>query len=160
MNHIFNTIHTQPTSSRDLVGLFLGKELGDGMSRRVYEFIQDKSCVVKVEDAGDKFQNVFEWKVWQAVKDTKYAKWFAPCVDISANGIFLIQKRVEMIPKAQYPEEIPPFFTDLKYANFGLFNKRFVCFDYGTIHFLALSQYFDKDKLKFKKAKWWDETGS
>lgn len=157
MKTLFETIHDSPTTARDLCGLFLGKLIGSGMSRQVYQFAHDKEYVVKVDVTDSRFQNVLEWEVWQTVKDTKYAKWFAPCLDISANGHFLIQKKIEKIPKKQYPKKIPPFFTDLKYDNFGVIGKQFVCCDYGTAHIDALNAYFLKKELKQKKGDWWEQ---
>lgn len=150
MSHLADKIHELPTTARDLTHLFLGEVLGSGMSRTVYAHAQDPSLVIKVE-YGDRFQNVLEWEVWQGIKDSPMAKWYAPCVDISPNGIVLIQKRVQMIPREQYPKEIPAFFTDTKYQNFGMLGKQFVCFDYGTMNIIR--NCFTK---RMQKADWWD----
>lgn len=153
MAHISDHIHDLPTTARDMASLFIGKRLGSGMSRTVYEHELDKTCVVKIESGGNRFQNVLEWEVWQTVKDTKFAKWFAPCIDISPNGIILIQKKADLIPKSQYPKSIPRFFMDTKFENFGMIGKQFVCFDYGTAHIDALNRSLTK---KLKKADWWE----
>lgn len=152
MNHLVDTIHSLPTTARDTAGLFFGKILGSGMSRIVYQHIGDPTLVLKVESGGNRFQNVLEWEVWQTVKDTKFAKWFAPCIDISANGIILVQKKADIIPKNQYPKKIPRFFMDTKYENFGMIGKQFVCFDYGTAHIDALNRSLT---AKTKKSDWW-----
>jgi len=90
---------------------------------------------------------------WMMVKDTNIAKWFAPCVAISDCGMFLLQKRIEKIPKNQYPKYIPSFFGDLKYGNFGMLNGQFVCCDYAGF---ILSSMAHKWSGKLKKADWWD----
>lgn len=141
-----------PTSARDIHDLFVGEELGRGSSRVVYQTEHDKNAVIKFEEGAKSFQNVLEWEVWHAVKDGPLAKWFAPCLDISSNGIWLIQRKAEIIPHAQYPEKIPTFFTDTKYKNFGVIGKQFVCFDYGSMHVRTLSYL----KKTMRKADWWE----
>lgn len=84
------------------------------------------------------------------MKDSPLKKWFAPCIDISPNGVFLLQKKTEPCSTSKYPTVVPSFFTDLKYQNFGLLNGKVVCFDYGTILFTNLNE-------KTRKAKWWSE---
>ena len=62
------------------------------------------------------------------------AKWFAPCVDISPSGHFLIQKKCKpLIDIKCLPKNIPGFFTDVHWNNFGMLNGKFVCFDYQFI---------------------------
>lgn len=139
------------TMSKDLMWFILGEKIGSGMDREVFEFIPNKDYVIKVETNG--FQNVREWELWNEIKDTKMAKWFAPCIDISSCGIYLLQKRTEKIPQSEYPKKTPHFFTDQKYDNFGVIiekgKKRFVCHDYGT--FPLTIGY----KEKLLKANWW-----
>ncbi len=152
MKHIAEIIPEFATSCRDLAWLFIGKEIGHGMSRMVYQHFQDRNLIIKVETGNENFQNVIEWTIWQSVKDTPMAKWFAPCVDISPNGHFLIQKKAEKIPKSQYPKTLPAFFTDLKYDNFGMIEDKFVCIDYGTMNLVR--NIFTK---KMQKANWWEQ---
>lgn len=94
-----------------------------------------------------------EWEIWEIVQYTKYAKYFAPCVAISQNGQFLIQKRAEQIPRAQYPKTIPSFFADIKYENFGKIGKNFVCIDYGTMVIRIMNNIIEGPK-KYRKADW------
>lgn len=152
MNHLAEKIHERVVSAKDLAWLMLGEKIGSGSSRDVYACPTDKTLVIKYEHA-ESFQNHLEWEIWQLVKGTKWAKWFAPCVNISPNGLFLIQKRAEKSKKMDYPKQIPFFFTDLKYDNFGFIGKQFVCVDYGT----ALCRFINTDtKLKMRKADWWE----
>lgn len=138
------------TITRDFIDLFCGKLIGRGAGRWVFECTLDKSLVIKVEDRSESFQNQMEWKLWNEVEDTPFAKYFAPCVRISGCGTILLQKKVEMIPKRDYPKKIPHFFYDRKYQNYGLYEKRFVCFDYGS-H--VITNGFTKKQVK---ADWWD----
>lgn len=149
VDHLFKTV-----PSRDLFNFITGPEIGEGANRIVYEYEPNpKSHVIKFEPAG--FQNVREFEIWQEIKDTKHAKWFAPCVQISPCGVFLIQERTEPIPKAEYPELVPKFLFDRKYKNYGVIKKpskkrQFVCHDYGT--FSLVNGYSDK----LVKADWWE----
>lgn len=145
-------IEDYPTTiSRDLQQFILGRRIGKGINREVFEFPHNKDYVIKVETEG--FQNIREWELWNEIKDTKLAKWFAPCIKISNCGIYLLQRKTEKIPESEYPQKTPHFFNDQKYDNFGVIiekgKRRFVCHDYGT--FSLTNGY--KDKLL--KAKWW-----
>jgi hypothetical protein len=128
-----------------------GTLISSGMARKVFEFTFMDNHVVKVEQDPHSFQNIHEWEVWRRVSETDYAKWFAPCKYISPNGQILIMERTVSLDKSKYPKNIPAFFTDTKYANFGLLKGKFVCHDYG-IH-LMHEQGMTK---RMCKADWWD----
>lgn len=147
----FAELYKSRTVSLDLFDILLGKKIGNGAGREVYEHRLDSSLVVKVENSAGSFQNIVESKIWWEVSDSPYAKWFAPVVAISANGAVLVMKKAEPARKHEYPKKIPAFFTDLKRQNFGLLNGKFVCVDYGSS---ILSYGFTK---KLKQAKWWSE---
>ena len=153
--HLADEIDTRPTTARDLVHLFLGKIIGRGSAREVYQCAQDGECVIKVELEDESFQNVVEWEIWQSVKETKFAKYFAPCVAISSNGIFLVQKKVDDLHKKDFPKKVPHFFSDRKYRNYGLYKGNFVCRDYGTMAYRVVDVM--KDTKILKKANWWQE---
>lgn len=138
------------TAAKDLWSLVFGKKIGSGMSRVVYEYLPDPSYVIKEEKYVGHFQNVIEWEIWENVQYIPHiAKWFAPCLKISPNGMYLIQKKVTPAEANKYPKEIPYFFKDLKMDNYGLLNGKIVCCDYGT--FLR-EDHFDTKRMK--KVKW------
>lgn len=126
------------TIQRELHEEFLnamcGKLLGDGMSRKVFELpiTADRWCVKFETDEGRNFQNVEEWNVWKSVENTSHAKWFAPCNWISPNGKVLTMRQTSVMRPEEYPDKVPAFFTDMKFANFGLLDGRFVAHDYGV----------------------------
>lgn len=124
--------------ARDLWALTTGREVGSGVARRVFAYHPDPSLVLKVEDGAGDFQNVAEWHVWQAVKDTKWAKWFAPVHSISANGALLLMKRTEPAGLSDYPARLPVFMTDIKRSNFGMLDGQLVAHDYGTVPLVML----------------------
>jgi hypothetical protein len=152
ITHPSQNIEQYTVSARDLAFLFVGKMISYGQNRYVYEHEFDSSLVLKYEPQGDEFQNVLEWRIWKAVEESKtLGPWFAPCVALSPNGVWLIQKKIRIIPKEKYPKKIPDFIGDTSYLNFGMLGRRFVCCDYGTPSF---SRLFWKQK-HLTNAKWW-----
>jgi hypothetical protein len=124
--------------------------IGGGSARQVYTSPIRPDCVVKVESGAKSFQNVAEWQVWQEVKDTPMAKWFAPCVEISPSGSVLLMKRTEPAPASMYPRRVPAFFTDLKRENWGMYEGRMVCCDYGVSNLVSCGM-----TAGTIAAKWW-----
>ncbi len=137
------------TVHREAFRLLADREIGRGIARIVYCSAILPDCVVKVEENAGSFQNVAEWQVWEAVKGTEFAKWFAPCLHISSCGAVLIQARTK--PALAFPDKLPVFLTDTKRANYGMLGKSFVCHDYGThvMHTFGMSK-------RVRKVDWWD----
>lgn len=134
------------TVAKDFFELITGDKIGSGISREVYECRLDASIIIKFEEGAKSFQNIQEWEQWQSWKDVpNVAKWLAPCVDISACGSVLIQKRTK--PAKKYPDLLPSFLTDTKRGNFGLFENRLVCHDYANI--------ITTVKERLTKVNWW-----
>ena len=119
----------------DLQSLVLGEQLGAGATRAVYQWLPDDSLVAKIEERQFDWHNIAELQVWQAVRFTNLAKWFAPCIEIAGNGSVLLQRRTQPIRRDELPAKVPAFFTDLKPSNWGLLDGRPVCHDYG-LHLL------------------------
>lgn len=128
---------------RESLDLLCGRLLGQGIGRAVYELRFDPTRVIKIESAGGSFQNVTEWQTWQNLAHTDYAKFLAPCDDISSSGIALIQKRVRPLPSKADEQaagvrsllarcRVPDFLTDFKRENYGILDGRIVCCDYGS----------------------------
>ena len=73
-------------------------------------------------------------------------------------GKVLIQERTYAAATAEYPIQVPTWFTDLKYANWGAVTdaakrqRRIVCHDYGT----SLMLQEGTTTQKTKKAEWYD----
>lgn len=118
---------------REFRSIFLDDMLGRGMSREVYAMRGDDSVVVKIETETRQFQNVEEWACWQWVDGTPMARWFAPCVSISGAGTILMQRRVTPMRPGERPDKLPAFLCDLKPENFGVYQGKVVCCDYGTV---------------------------
>lgn len=136
----------------DMQSLFLGELLGIGIHRRVGVFKPDNSLVLKCAVECPNI-NILEEEVWQMVRETNIAKWFAPCVSISDCGMFLLQRRVETRPRSEYPRLVPSFFGDCKYSNYGWIDGQFVCCDYAGFISSSMSH---KWSGQMKKAGWWE----
>ncbi len=134
---------------RDWMNAACGKRIGNGIGRTVFVYDLNPQFVVKVEQSG--FQNVVESEIWNAVKDTPYAKWFAPVRHISGLGTMLLMDRTLPAPRRSYPSRMPVFLGDYKFSNYGLLRGRLVCHDYGSsiIASNGLSE-------RMRKADWWD----
>ncbi len=127
-------------AQRDIWSLICGKKLGRGIGRKVYEYLPDPTLAIKIEDRAGSFQNVAELQIWQAVRGTEFAKWFAPVEQISASGTALLMRRTEPVRRADLPDRLPAFFTDLKQENFGMLDGRLVVHDYGSFPVVMLSK--------------------
>ena len=141
-----------PSVWADFVACFRGELLGAGIAREVYALRTDPSKVVKIEMADRSFQNALEWSTWRQLRETKYAKYLAPCHWISPCGIVLIQERARPLMPEHERVRLPSFLTDTKRANYGVINGRVVAVDYGTN--LAISDGAFASKLR--KPDWWD----
>lgn len=136
----------------DLQSLLFGQLLGIGIHRKVGVFKPDPTLVIKCALECPNI-NALEYEVWQMVKETGIARWFAPVASMSPSGMFLLQERVERIAKKDYPKMIPSFFSDQKYSNYGLWRGKFVCCDYAGFISTSMSHKWND---KMKKADWWE----
>jgi hypothetical protein len=126
--------------------------IGNGIYRDVYRTIM-KHLVIKIANCQKgQMENIMEMKLWEEVKDMPIKKWFAPCVKVSESGKYLLQEKIEHGRQQDYPEEVPHFFIDMKYTNYGWIGKQFVCCDYSD--FIITNGFNSK---KMKKAEWWEE---
>lgn len=141
------------TAKADFIGLMLGRKLGGGMSRVVYECALDPNLVVKIEQRTGHFQNVVEWEMWNALSGMKAAQWLAPCRTISACGTVLLQVRTTPARKGELPERMPIWLTDFKQGNYGMLGGRLVCHDYGASGAILMSNAAGK---RLQRADWWD----
>jgi len=116
----------------DLANLVIGDFVASGQTRDVYVWRPDPSCVVKVQRFGAPwFQNITEYETWHAARGTPAEKWLAPVCWCSRSGHILVQKRTYPTDKP-LPRSIPKFLEDSKRSNWGLWDGRMVCHDYGT----------------------------
>lgn len=151
-DEVFDLIRKGGTFSTDLADLMFGQILGTGESRAVFENRLDPTTVIKVERRSRSFHNVAEWDTWHNFVGTPLEPWLAPCLQISACGVYLIQKKTVVAAAKDYPEKVPSFFTDLKYSNWGLLEDRLVCHDYANS-----TLYRPGAHKNLVRAGWWKE---
>lgn len=146
--------------SRDFFNLYVGKFIGGGQYRRVYENDVNKTTIIKFEVGESSFENCIEWEVWKSIKDyPSIARWFAPCLHISPCGTVLVQARCSIAPDSKYPKKVPMCFSDFKRENWGLYKSRMVCFDYGAHSTIILTEGI-ANCSKLKRVKWWENKKS
>lgn len=128
-----------------------GDLLGSGISRYVFEYKLDKKYIVKVEYSNYN-ANSAEHLIWGQIEYVqKVSKWFAPIKHLTCCGRVMLQRKCQTeIAYDEYPKQVPVFFTDLKYQNWGMMDGRMVCFDYAGTLLLDL-----RTDYKLKNAKWW-----
>lgn len=140
-----------PMIPSEITASLLGKRIGYGSFREVYEYALDSKYVVKVErDNGH--ANISEYLLWEEIKGLRgsldwVSKWFAPIKWISPGGrIMLMRKTIKK--NKPYPKQVPAFFSDIATRNWGWIGDKFVCHDYQFIH------KFIKYEKKMQKVKW------
>lgn len=134
----------------DLINLLCGKQLGSGQYRTVFQCAIDPGRVVK-HDNGNNFSNINEWQVYKEFEGTEVEQWLAPVFWLSPLGLWLIQAKTTPIPDGQLPDKIPAIFADTKAENWGIYQGRPVCHDYGNHNVYNLAR---RGALTLKRADW------
>lgn len=125
----------------------LGNILGIGGVRKVFENKEDPTTVIKVlktkkEKRKVLTSNEIEWNLWNKYKGSEFEQFLCPCVAISDDKIFLVQKKARMISPGknykrsraiwkQLPAEIRNLPDSRWYKNWGILEDRYVIVDYG-----------------------------
>lgn len=141
----------------DAITLLCMTRVGSGVSRDVYACtLNPEKWVVKVEtDADGRFQNVAEHLVWEAAQYMNDLKrWFAPVVNISDMGRWLVMERTSPVTLEELKrkvKQVPACFTDLKPSNWGKIGTRYVCHDYG-VNMVTENGL----NARLRKAEWWE----
>lgn len=149
------TISKLQDVNTDLITSLLGQKLGEGCYRAVYQHNWSKDWVIKIEP-NNTDSNVTEFMLWQEICGLRnqlawVKEWFAPIYWMSPNGKILCMHKTAEEPKnskLERPEEVPKFFSDVKWDNFGWIGNKFVCHDY------AIAYKFIKYENKMQKIKW------
>lgn len=127
----------------------VGDCIGEGAYRKVYELRHSKDKIIKVEQNVGAFHNVREWTLWHEARWIPgVSEWLAPCVSISKNGNYLIQRKTTPVALEDMPATCPRFLTDRKIQNFGWYNGKIVAHDYALMNI-----EFGKRQVK---GQWWD----
>lgn len=135
----------------DIFNLLCGDEIGEGIGRKVFQHNMDKNLVVKIATTQEGVRcNSNEYVLWEEIQGLKgnlawVKDWFAPVVAISENANILIMKKTQEKEGKKRPTEVPNFFMDVHYGNFGWIGNKFLCHDYGVIFgFINYSKKFVK----------------
>lgn len=140
----------------DLINCLIGEKIGSGSFRDVFEYnLHPTKYVIKVENNRNLYSrcNIAEQLLYEEIKGLKnelewVKDWFAPILWVSPSGRLLVMERTEEKPNKKIPENIPAFFSDVKWDNFGWIGNKFVCHDYGFLYkFISYSR-------KIQKIKW------
>ncbi len=115
----------------------LGDYLGEGFRRITYNHVDDETLVIKFLKNLKDDHNLIEYENWEHLKDTEKGKWLAPCVSLSSDSRFLVQKKVRVLDEP--PENVPEWITVLgdysfggnKSKHWGVYEDRIVLIDYG-----------------------------
>lgn len=133
----------------DVLRAVLGHEIGEGIDRRVFEMNFAPEVVCKIENTvTERFQNIIEFRTWNELCDTTYGKWLAPVKGISTGGQALFMAKTTAIPKGKLPAKMPKWLSDFKPDNYGLYEGRVVCHDYGTNLILRNGPFSMGQRLK------------
>ena len=118
----------------------LGKYINQGRGRKVYHHPDKEDIVIKVampkknNKKGFKSQNKNEWEVWNLVQNTKYEKYFCPCIEISEDTQYLLQKKAKQSKSSFKYTNILKGLNDAditRSCNCGYYNGEMVLIDYG-----------------------------
>ena len=136
IEEVCNLFHLQDVNT-DLILMMLGRKLGSGTYRSVYEYNMNPKLVVKIEPNSTEC-NITEFLLWDEIRELKgnlawVKDWFAPVHYCSPNGKILIMEKTVKKDKEK-PKKVPHFMSDVKDNNFGWIGNKFVCHDYGFIY--------------------------
>lgn len=135
-------------STIDMASIFLGRCIGTGDTRWVFNYRFDDNYVVKYEKPGT-FHNVIEFEIWEEIKSNKkLSKWFAPVCDLSHCGRFLIMQKTTK--PLRWPKKIPKCMVDVHTGNFGMIGNKFVCHDYAGLTILNVPDAHELQEVDFR----------
>lgn len=136
-NEIISILENFPVAI-DLVTTFIGKKIGYGCYRDVYQYNLNDKYVIKLERENTDC-NTVEYLLWNEIRglcgNLAWVKdWFAPVNWISPNGKILVMEKTIERPNKKKPSKIPKFLWDVKEDNFGWIGNKYVCHDYGQFY--------------------------
>ena len=135
--------------------LLLGDMIAIGGSRKVFENINDPTTVIKVLKTNKEKNkllsaNKIEWNIWNKYRDTEIEKYLCPCISISDDTVYLIQKKAKLIEPGKHhkrsnqiwkllPDDIKNLPDSMWYKNWGILDNRYVIIDYGRNNFKRIN---------------------
>lgn len=133
-----SVLEEPPKLCKQALNLLVGRCLGQGAYRRVYELRHAPDLIIKLEYSHD-FANAKEWTTWQELEHTEWSQWLAPCVSIDEFSGALVQKRAEDLTDEQWASlaQYPAFLGDVGRRNWGWYEGRPVMRDYAFNHLVG-----------------------
>lgn len=130
----------------------IGKLIGEGKSRLVYEYLPDPNWVVKINKENVNYfgieavhdANADEYFWYNELKKIGLHTWLAECK--YSNDLFLMRRAGNLTP-GKYA--IPMWFKDTNADNWGLINNKLVSIDYAWFHIKKQpTWYIDNGEVK------------
>ncbi|CAL4868120.1 hypothetical protein MMA231_02394 [Asticcacaulis sp. MM231] len=112
----------------------LGRIIGRGVNRTVYDWIGRDDVVIKVQNRLPCRANYTEWLLYNQMRGAPALKTlFARVWALSDTGHYLVMERLAPLPEDALLPPFPTFLTDRKRENFGLSPAGVKCLDYSEI---------------------------
>ena len=126
----------------------IGKLIGKGRSRLVYEYLPDPDWVVKINKRNVNYfgehavhdANADEYFWYNELKTIELHTWLAECKYV--DGLFLM-RRADKLDPGKYA--VPMWFKDNNADNWGLVNNELVAIDYSWFHLRKQSTWYISD---------------
>lgn len=113
----------------------VGELISQGSTRSVFEHPENKNLVIKKMRRNPQGpENKNEWYIWNFYKDTKYAEYLCPMIDISDDGVYLVaQKATKSSKDNKVYKKLPPALREDANCNqnWGAIDGKNVLLDYG-----------------------------
>ena len=105
--------------------------IGVGNTRHVYQHPDNPLWVVKKDVHAA--SNEREWRAWCAIKDTRYEHLFAPCVELTDDGLLIMMRCDPVLKEPKRKTVVCRVVVSDSHraANLGVYNGRQVIVDYG-----------------------------
>jgi len=112
-----------------------GKQIGTGVSRRVFEVLGYPDLVVKEMINESPGSNVMEWRIWGWVKGTDLEPVFAECVAVTYSHRYLFMRRATKPDDSHFlaAPKLPVWHDDPKPDAFGVIDGVLKIIDYGNV---------------------------
>ncbi len=126
----------------------LGKKIGKGIRRDLFEHKKDDSLVIKALINKTDNHNILEMENWKNA-DEETRQFLVPCIEITYDGVYLVQKKGSPITsdgEFLYRKDLPPgFLRKIKeYTKRGKFKKKNFVYIDGCIKICDYGEEFHK----------------
>ena len=117
--------------------IIIGDLIGEGQTRKCHNIVNNEYLIIKNDKNNENNACYREFLFWCLIKDTKYARFFVPCVAISSDGKSLLMKKAITkfninlyLDDFNYMRTLYP--SSISTYNCGIYNTSIARFDYVT----------------------------